>query len=89
MVPAAIAVLATRSCCVSTGVPNTGLCMYPQRKKSNGVNEGERGYWASTSNPSVAKGFIKILTDDISAVCRGAIMLEPHFTRDFHYQQLE
>jgi hypothetical protein len=34
-------------------------------------------YWASTSNPSVAKGFIQILTDNISAVCQGAIMLEP------------
>jgi hypothetical protein len=77
------------------------------------------GYWAPTSNPSVAKsfiqiqtilvqcagapscwnhisrrtskGFIQILTDDISAVCRGAIMLEPHFTTNFqrhHFQQL-
>jgi hypothetical protein len=51
-----------------------------------------QGYWPSTSNPSVAKGFIHILTDDISEVCRGAIMLEPNFTTDFqkqHFQQLD
>jgi hypothetical protein len=49
------------------------------------------GYWFSTSNLSVAKDFIQILTDDISGVCQGAIMLEPHFTTDFqrhHFQQL-
>jgi hypothetical protein len=39
----ATAILATRSCCVSTGVSYTRLCMYPQRKKSNGVKSGERG----------------------------------------------
>jgi hypothetical protein len=47
-------------------------------------------YWASTSIPPVAKGFIQILKDDISDVCRGTIMLEPHFTMDFqqhHFQQ--
>jgi hypothetical protein len=43
MVPAATAILATRSCCVSTGVSYTRHCMYPQRKKSNGVKSGERG----------------------------------------------
>jgi hypothetical protein len=30
-----------------------------------------------------SKGFIQILTDDISAVCPGTIMLEPHFMTDF------
>jgi hypothetical protein len=48
------------------------------------------GYWASAFNPSVAKRFLQILTDDISEVRRGAIMLEPHFTTDFqrhHCQQ--
>jgi hypothetical protein len=33
--------------------------------------------WASTFTPSVAKGSIQILMDAISALCRGAIMLEP------------
>jgi hypothetical protein len=30
---------------------------------------------------SVSKGFIQILTDNISEVCRGTIMLEPDFTK--------
>jgi hypothetical protein len=30
-----------------------------------------------------SKGFIQILTDDISAVCRGAITLEPHSRRTY------
>jgi hypothetical protein len=43
MVPASSAILATRSCCVSTAVSYTRLFMYPQRKKFNGVKSGERG----------------------------------------------
>jgi hypothetical protein len=49
------------------------------------------GYWASMSNPSVAKDFIQILADDNKAVCWGTIMLEPHFMMNFlrhHFQQL-
>jgi hypothetical protein len=49
----------------------------------NQISRRTSDYWASTSNPSVAKGFIQILRDDISAVCQGAIMLEPLFTTDF------
>jgi hypothetical protein len=75
MVPAATAILATRSCCVSTGA----LPVPPEKEIQWSQVRGERGpgYWTSMSNPSVPKGFIQILTDDISALCRGAIMLAP------------
>jgi hypothetical protein len=49
------------------------------------------GYWASTSNPSVAKSCIQIFMDDISEVCQVTITLESYFTMDFqrhHFQQL-
>ncbi|PNF21810.1 hypothetical protein B7P43_G08456 [Cryptotermes secundus] len=73
----------------STGVSYTRLCMYPQRKKS--VESSQRSKGAFMSNPSIAKGSIQILMVHISAVCWGAIMLDPHFTIDFqrhHFQQL-
>ena len=41
--PAAIFIRATRSCCISTGVPYTRVFMYHQKWKSNGVTTGERG----------------------------------------------
>jgi hypothetical protein len=47
------------------------------------------GYWASTSNPSVAKRFIQILTDDVSEVWRSAIMPEAHFATDLQRQRLQ
>ena len=43
MTPAAICIRATRSCCVSTGVSNTRVFMYPQKWKTNGVRSGEQG----------------------------------------------
>ncbi|XP_023702598.1 uncharacterized protein LOC111861884 [Cryptotermes secundus] len=63
----------------------------PQEKGIQWSEVRGPGYWASMSNPSAAKGFIQILTDDISAVCRCPIMLEPHFMTHYqrhHFQQL-
>ncbi|XP_023725932.1 peptide methionine sulfoxide reductase MsrB isoform X3 [Cryptotermes secundus] len=64
-----------------------------KRKKSNGVKSGERvGEVIGPPRPiHVARDFIQILTDDISAVCQGTIILEPHFAMDFQrhrFQQL-
>jgi hypothetical protein len=74
------------------------LCLYwsvvhPEKEIQWSQVRGARGpgYWASTSNPSVDQRFIQMLMDNMSDVCRGAIMLEPHFMTDFqrhHLQQL-
>jgi hypothetical protein len=62
-------------------------CTYRERNPVVQIR-GEMGpdYWASTSNPSVAKGFIQTLADNVSTVCWGAVMLEPHLTTDFQRQ---
>jgi hypothetical protein len=71
-----------------------GFACTPEKAIQWSQVSGARGPWylAPTSNPSVSKSFIQILTDDISAVCGGAIMMEPLFSMDFqrhHFHQVD
>jgi hypothetical protein len=79
--------------CLHWSLVHRALHLHPEKEIQWWQVSGVRGpgCWASTSNLSVAKGFIQILTDNISEVYQGAIMLEPHFTTDFQgyrFQQL-